>query len=126
MTKMRTVVLVGHCGPDMHMLRTTIGRSVPGAAIVAVNSSATLAKVATPGHLLLVNRALDGDFDAEDGIELIGTMMQQASPPKTILISNYAEAQDAAVAAGASRGFGKTQLYAQATADALRAAIILD
>jgi len=40
-----------------------------------------------------------------------------------MLISNFPEAQDHAVAAGALRGFGKTQLYNDSTAKLLRQAI---
>ena len=40
-----------------------------------------------------------------------------------LLISNYVDAQEEAVAAGASRGFGKSALYDNGTAEALRAAI---
>lgn len=121
---MRTVVLVGHCGPDMHMLRTVVSRSVPGASIVAANDEASLARHLDAGSVLLVNRSLDGDFDAEDGVDLIRRVRSAAGAPEAMLISNYAESQAAASAAGAMPGFGKSQLYAAATAEAIRKAVL--
>ncbi len=71
-------------------------------------------------HLILVNRKLD--CDGGDGIRLICSLKQQreyAGIP-TMLVSNYAEAQRAAVAAGAVPGFGKAELGSDRTLDLLR------
>ena len=67
-----------------------------------VNSDAELKELGGDNILLLVNRALDGDFKASDGIELIRSV-HAAGGPKAMLISNYAAAQAAAAAAGVER-----------------------
>ena len=119
----RTVVLVGHCGPDMFMLKTAVGRALPEATIVSVNDDDVLGEYRTPEALLLVNRELDGQFDTQSGIELISEIAQQTDGPVTMLISNLQDAQAQAVAAGAKPGFGKSQLYDSSTIDILTGAM---
>lgn len=121
--KLRAVVLVGHCIPDAHMLKTVVSRAIPGATISIANDSETLRKHLSAGALLLINRMLDGSFVEPSGIAIIQELAQRADRPRMMLISNFPDAQDAAVQAGALRGFGKSQLYEQATASALREAI---
>ncbi|MEE9130494.1 MAG: hypothetical protein V3T84_10795 [Phycisphaerales bacterium] len=123
MSNTKTVVLVGHCGPDMFMLKTAVGRALPGASIVSVNDDDALSEYRTPEVLLLVNRELDGSFDSRSGIELIKQMIQQDNPPVVMLISNHEDAQREAIAAGATLGFGKTQLYDKSTMDILTGAM---
>ena len=122
MSNPKTVVLVGHCGPDMFMLKTAVGRALPEATIVFVNDVDALGEYRTPDSLLLVNRELDGGFDSSSGIELIQQLIQQDNPPTVMLISNYEDAQQEAIAAGATLGFGKTQLYDQSTTQLLHEA----
>jgi hypothetical protein len=126
MAETRRVVLVGHCGPDMFMLKSAVGRAVPDAAIEAVNDDASLREVADPGAVLLVNRVLDGAFEAADGIELIRAVTAQDDPPVAVLVSNLEDAQEEAVAAGARPGFGKSELYDARVADLLREAVGAD
>jgi len=60
--------------------------------------------------LILVNRVLDAD--GSSGLDLIQQLRSQ-EPYREIpiaLVSNYEDAQDAAVALGAKRGFGKNAL----------------
>ncbi len=116
-------VLVGHCGPDMYMLRTAVERAVPGTAIETVNDAASLSVVLSKGAVLLVNRVLDGDFAGEGGIELIREVSRGDSAPICLLISNFDDAQEDAVAAGAKPGFGKDDLYEEETARKLREAL---
>ena len=54
-------------------------------------------------------RALDGDFDAADGIELISRFSARGAG-RMMLISNYSDAQADAIKAGALPGFGKSEL----------------
>ncbi len=124
-TSPRTVVLVGHCGPDMFMLKTAVGRPIPGASIVFVNDADTLSEYLTSDSLLLVNRELDGQFDTQSGIDLISEVAQQTDGPVTMLISDLEDAQSQAVAAGAKPGFGKSQLYEESTAEILRESMSL-
>lgn len=123
MPEPRTVVLVGHCGPDMHMLKSAVMRAVPGARVVTVNDAASLEKHLTKENVLLINRVLDGGFTGESGVELIHDIARRPDPPMMMLISNYHDAQEQAVSAGAQRGFGKLQLYNESTVAMLREAV---
>lgn len=104
------VLLVGHCGPDAYAIRSAMQRLAPDAEFVFVNDEASL--VAERGAALLVNRSLDGRFDADSGIELIRALPEEVRP-RAALISNYDDAQREAVEAGATPGFGKRELYSE-------------
>ena len=123
MSDPRTLVLVGHCGPDMFMLKSALGRATDDAPIVTVNDSKSLDEYLNNESVLLVNRELDGSFDTTNGIELITQIAKQDNPPITMLISNYEESQAEAVAAGARQGFGKSELYDESTIESLRQAV---
>jgi len=116
-----TVVLVGHCGPDEWMLRSAISRALPDIKIASVNADTELCDFQKEGHLLLMNRSLDGDFSASLAVDLIPEIVGAGA--RVMLISNFEDAQQAAVSAGAHRGFGKSDVNATATADLLRAAV---
>jgi hypothetical protein len=73
--------------------------------------------------LILFNRELDGLFDPPTGIEWIRAIKQSHPDVKTMLVSNYPEAQAMAVAAGAFPGFGKRQLGSPWVAGLLRQAL---
>ncbi|MCC6659755.1 MAG: hypothetical protein IT437_02590 [Phycisphaerales bacterium] len=117
------IVLVGHCGPDAAVLRSTLRRLVPGATVDRANDDGQVAASLPTADLLLVNRALDGDFEAADGVEMIRSL--PPGGPITMLISNFPHAQESAVAAGAAPGFGKAEIGAQHTADRLAYALTL-
>ncbi len=105
-----TFVLVGHCGADSYGLSRAVSRAVKDAAVVSADNEQTLARHIEGGGVLLINRVLDGGFATESGVDLIASLAAHEPKPAMILISNYADAQDAAVAAGAQRGFGKSEL----------------
>lgn len=70
--------------------------------------------------LVLVNRKLDADYsDGLDIIKAIKADSQLAAVP-VMLVTNYAEHQEAAVAAGAVYGFGKLEYANPQTVDKLR------
>jgi CheY-like chemotaxis protein len=121
----RHIMLIGHCGPDEHMLRTTINRILPGAIVTVAHDAAAVRQNLTADALLLVNRVLDQQFEGASGIDLIKEIVTDPRAPVIMLVSNYNDAQDAAVAAGARRGFGKAQLNSDSTAAILRAAAAL-
>ncbi len=120
------IVLVGHCGADSFFLKRAIKRLVPEAAIEEANHTDALAPYLDGGNVLLVNRVVDGRFDTGDGVDLIGTICQRGTASKLILISNYDDAQERAVAVGAMPGFGKSDLDAPQTGSMLRAALGLE
>jgi len=103
------VVLVGHCGFDSGPLGRLATQIAPDAQVVGINKHDRLADVAHPRALWLVNRALDGRFNAKDGIDLIAQHAGDDAPTM-LLVSNYPESQAAAEQAGAIKGFGKNDL----------------
>jgi CheY-like chemotaxis protein len=101
------------------MVHQTLGPATP---VVSAHDRASVDRLAAPGHVLLVNRVLDGDFHASGGVDLIRQLAQQPDPPTLLLISDYADAQEQAQAAGARPGFGKSQVGQPQAADRLRQA----
>ncbi len=73
-----------------------------------------------PAALVLVNRKLDLDYS--DGMAIVRHLKssEQWSAVPVMLISNYAEYQQEAVAAGCEPGFGKQELRSEATLEKLR------
>ncbi|BAM02289.1 hypothetical protein [Phycisphaera mikurensis] len=102
-----TVLLVGHCGFDSGGLTAAAKAALPGATVERVNTQDALAAKRGPGVVLLVNRVLDGRFDATDGVQLIEQEARRDGGTRALLVSNYAESQARAEAAGGRRGFGK-------------------
>lgn len=117
------IVLVGHCGPDSWALRAMLDRVAPGVAVAGAGGQSELDACCTADVLLLVNRVPAGEFGGVSGVELIRRMRQHATPPAMMLVSDYPEAQAEAVAAGASPGFGKSQLHDEQVASRIRAAM---
>lgn len=118
------IALVGHCGFDSGSLSRFASEVAPDAEIVRINDQASLDEATEPETLLLINRVLDGRFTiGGSGIELIREIAAQAESVPTMLVSNFAESQKEAEAAGALPGFGKSQVGDPATrqriADAL-------
>lgn len=115
-----TIVLVGHCGPDAYAITHAVTRALGSVQIVHAMARDQLLPHLRPGTLWLVNRVLDGDFDADDGIDLIRQITGQGGGPAMMLVSNYAAAQQQALAVGAVPGFGKAQLHLPLVAQCLR------
>lgn len=114
---MQKVVLdVGNCGPDHAAIASTFQQWF-GAEVLQADqwSDARTILLAQPVDLVVVNRKLDIDYS--DGIEIIRAMKAdpqlQAIP--VMLVTNYAEHQQAAVALGAEYGFGKLELRSPTT-----------
>jgi hypothetical protein len=77
----------------------------------------------TEPNLVLFNRELGYGFDPNTGVEAISTLRSSYPELKMILVSNYPDAQQAAVAAGALPGFGKRELGTPRVQQVLREAI---
>ncbi|MEM9253634.1 MAG: hypothetical protein AAGB29_14920 [Planctomycetota bacterium] len=123
MSDIQRVLLVGHCRADTGMLTRFVRRHADGLPVVSVNDAQTLHASADSACLILVNRVPVGSFDALDGVGLIERVLGREDPPVAMLVSNYADAQSAAVDAGARHGFGKGELGHPDTAKRLREAI---
>jgi two-component system, chemotaxis family, chemotaxis protein CheY len=120
----KKVVLVGHCGPDSSYLRITVGKAAPGVQVLSADDDASLGKVLGDGvDLLLLNRQLDYGFDECDGISLLKRLRKIYPELKAMLVSNYPEAQAAAVAEGARPGFGKRELGTPRVGELIRDAL---
>ena len=118
------IALVGHCGFDSGSLKRFAQDVAPKAEVSRVNDQSALDEIAGPGTLLLVNRVLDGRFSAGgSGIDLIRSLSEDDGKPAMMLISNYADAQAQAVAAGALPGFGKSELGSDQTREKMASAI---
>jgi two-component system chemotaxis response regulator CheY len=72
-----------------------------------------------PFDLVLVNRKLDCDYS--DGVEVIRTLKADpdAASVPVMLVTNYPEHQDAAIAVGAIPGFGKLEFQKPETREKL-------
>jgi len=118
------VLDVGQCDPD-HAAISRLLQSRFGAEIVrACGLADTLdALRRAPFALVLVNRKLDADYS--DGLEIIKAIKADPSVAAVpvMLVSNYAEAHQEAVAVGALTGFGKAELTRPETEEKLRAVL---
>ena len=116
------VVLVGHCSYDSSGLIGAAERALPDVPTVRVNRPDELERFRSPGHLLLVNRVLDGLFDDESGVDLIDELTTGDGAPAVLLVSDLPDAQAKAEANGARPGFGKRDMHGEKAVDAIRAA----
>ena len=120
----KKIALVGHCGPDASYLMVHIRRAIDGAHVSLVDDAQELDELLNAGvDLVLFNRELHYGFEESMGVDVIKRLSETHPQVKTMLISNYAEAHDAAVAAGALRGFGKRELGTPRVAELLQSAL---
>jgi two-component system, chemotaxis family, chemotaxis protein CheY len=121
---MKKVVLVGHCGPDSSFLRMAVSSAARGITVHAADDQDELDTYLDKGvDLLLLNRELGWGFDQTEGVEVIRALRVKNPNLKMMLISNYPEAQAAAVAAGAMPGFGKREIGSSRVTQLLRDAL---
>jgi two-component system chemotaxis response regulator CheY len=120
----KKVALVGHCGPDSSFLRIAVSRAERDIQVVSVDDDSDLKRLLDEGvDLLLLNRQLDYGFDEDEGVALIRKLRAAYPHVKTMLVSNYTEAQAAAVAEGALPGFGKREIGTPRVGELLREAL---
>jgi len=105
------VLDVGQCGFDHGNISRLLTKDF-GADVVQAATSEEAVQAVRGGHfdLVLINRILDAD--GASGLDLIQRLKSHEGTRATpvALVSNYPEAQEAAVALGARRGFGKDAL----------------
>ena len=120
----KKVALVGHCGPDSSFLRMAVSSADRSIRVLAADDSGELQRVLADGvDLLLLNREMPYGFDANLGVDMIPTLRKAHPNVKIMLVSNYAEAQAAAIAAGALPGFGKREIGSPRVAELIRGAL---
>ena len=120
----KKIALVGHCGPDSSFLRIAVSKAERDATVLSVDDDSDLKRVLDDGvDLLLLNRQLDYGFDEREGVALIRKIRANYPAVKTMLVSNYPDAQAAAVKAGALPGFGKREIGTPRVSELLRSAL---
>jgi CheY-like chemotaxis protein len=116
----KRVLSVGQCSVD-HAAISSLVKGQFGAEIVAADSADAALEALGQGQfdLVMVNRKLDADYS--DGIEVIRRIKTDPKLSQTpcMLVTNYPEHQQAAVAVGAEPGFGKLTYHEPATHEKL-------
>ena len=116
------VLDIGQCSFDHENISRMLSKEFSAHVVQAATGDEAFRAVRT-GHydLVLVNRIFD--TDGTSGLDLIQRLQSDEETRTTpvMLVSNHAEAQDAAVTAGAKRGFGKDTLTNSETRDVLAA-----
>lgn len=106
----KTVLNIGQCQYD----HGRISRELAAAFDVRVDgvdtASQALAAAAKQRYdLILINRVLDAD--GSSGLDLLRQLRERSEESAPVmLVSNYSDAHDSAVALGGVRGFGKADL----------------
>jgi CheY-like chemotaxis protein len=107
----KVVLSVGQCRPDSaaigHYLRSNFAAEV----VTADTAAVALQLLAEQSfQLVLLNRILDAD--CSEGMQILHEIRRQDRWKEipVMLVSNYADWQQKAVAAGAIPGFGKAEL----------------
>jgi DNA-binding response OmpR family regulator len=109
----KRVLSVGQCQTDNGSLRWMLRSRFDAEVVAAANGAEAMEKLDREHiDLVLVNRVLDAD--GSPGVDVV-RKVKQASAVPVMLVSNHADAQAEAVAAGAVPGFGKSALAADAT-----------
>ena len=123
MSKKR-ILNVGQCGLDHGNISATLERLFDADVMAAEDTPDALSQLRQYSFdLVLVNRLMD--LSGAPGMELIRKMQEDAILRNVpiMLVSNYEDAQQEAVAAGALPGFGKAALDTAPTAERIRKAL---
>lgn len=118
----RRVLSVGQCGFDHGNLSQYFQQQFDASVVAADDTDEALELLAAGGFdLVLVNRVYD--LDGSPGLPLIRSITgdEQLSGTPVMLVSNYEDAQQSAIKAGALPGFGKAQLTQTDVVERLRA-----
>ena len=117
----KRVLDVGNCQPDFASIEGFLTSQFDCEVAQAHGLEDTLAELRQGDFdLVLVNRKLDRDYS--DGIEIIKQLKSDAELRNVpvMLVTNHVEHQDAAVAEGAERGFGKLEFEEPETLERLK------
>jgi len=109
----KRVLSVGQCVPDDGAILQFLSSHFDVQMVRCAEKEEALSRIRTePFDLVLINRKLDIDYT--DGMEVLLSIQQDPDINTTpvMLVSNYADAQEKAVRAGAEQGFGKME-YSQ-------------
>jgi CheY-like chemotaxis protein len=107
----KRVLSVGQCAADHWGISRTLEGAFPVEVVSADTSAEAMDKLRQDKFaLVLINRIFDAD--GASGLDLIRKLKAdpQVAGVPVLLVSNYADAQQEAVKAGAAPGFGKAAL----------------
>ena len=112
---------VGQCGIDGPRMERLF-REKLGAAVTDASSldEAKQCLERESYDIVLVNRELASD--GSSGVELIECLMRDGCDVPVMLVSDHDDAQQSAMACGAVRGFGKSQLDEPQTLELIQSA----
>jgi two-component system chemotaxis response regulator CheY len=117
----KRVLSVGQCGADHYGITQYLRQHFDARVTAADREDDALERLRAGGfHLALVNRRLD--VDGSDGLRIVRAIKgdPELSETPVMLVSNYPEAQQQAVAAGAEYGFGKSEYGSAEVLERLR------
>lgn len=120
----KRVLNVGQCGPDHAAIRNFLSRHFDCEVAQALGAEDALTELESSSyHLVLINRKLDHDYS--DGMEVVRKLKAHpvAADVPVMLITNFPEHQEIAVAAGALHGFGKLEFDKPETLGRLQAVL---
>jgi two-component system chemotaxis response regulator CheY len=121
----KRVLDVGNCGPDHAAICRYFAANFADVEIFKAAACDDTLALLRHSHfdLVLINRKLDEDYS--DGIEVLRAIKRhlEIADVPVMLVTNFPEHQDAAVAAGALRGFGKLEFGEAATKEKIAAAL---
>src|SRR4051794_11768646 len=113
---------VGQCGVDGPAMERLF-RDELDAEVIGADTADEAKEQLDDGKIdvVLVNRVLA--VDGSSGVALIKSLMKAGCKCPVMLVSDRDDAQEQAQAAGAMRGFGKSQLSDAETLDLIRQAV---
>ena len=120
----KRVLSVGQCGPDHSCLTKFLTGHFDVEVVPACIGCDTVEKLRAQKYdLVLINRKLDEDYS--DGMEILKAIKADSAISSTpvMLITNYAQHQQEAIAAGAIQGFGKLEYCKPETLEKLKAVL---
>ncbi len=101
-----------------------VSSAAPGTLITMADSDRELAQAITSGtDLLMLNRQLEFGFAQGDGVAVLRQIKQQHPAQRVLMVSNYPETQEEALAAGALPGFGKREIGTEKVKQRIREAL---
>lgn len=120
----KTVLSIGQCRPDNAAITHFLTSNFDVEVLATDLAEDSLTALQTNSvDLILINRKLDTDYS--DGMEIMKLIKSnpQTEQIPVMLISNFPESQEQAVEAGATYGFGKTELSSPKTVERVKDAL---
>lgn len=114
------VLSIGQCRPDQAAITHYLTRNFAVDVLTADRAVDAIRILENQFvELILINRKLDADYT--DGLDMLPSIraIESAASTPVMLVSNFPEWQEKAVALGTVYGFGKAQLNSPATKETL-------